>query len=235
MKDYGMKRLAVAVFAVAVAWGLVAGYAVAAEKAPDKAAAKATSDPYPLTTCIVSGKKLGDKPVVKTIDGREVKFCCENCPAKLDADKASYMKKLDAAIVEKEKPTYSAATCPVSGQKLGAMGEPVDKVIGNRLVRFCCDGCPAKYEADPAKYGTKLDEAIIAAQKDKYPLDTCLVSGEKLGGDMGKPIDIVVENRLVRLCCSGCRKDLMKDPDKYLAKLDDAAKSKPAPSATSNK
>lgn len=60
-----------------------------------------------------------------------------------------------------------------------------------------------------------------------YPLDTCVVSGEKLG-EMGKPYDYVHQepgqpDRLVRFCCKGCVRDFKKDPAAYLKKLDAAA------------
>jgi hypothetical protein len=47
-------------------------------------------------------------------------------------------------------------------------------------------------------------------------LKTCPVSGDKLGGDMGKPYVFVYKGQQVKLCCSGCKKDFDKDPDKYL-------------------
>jgi len=47
----------------------------------------------------------------------------------------------------------------------------------------------------------------------------CPVSGEKLG-TMGAPVKVSVKGREVFLCCEGCRKSLLEDPDKYLAKLD---------------
>ena len=54
-------------------------------------------------------------------------------------------------------------------------------------------------------------------------LTTCPVSGEKLGGDMGKPYVFVYQGQEVKLCCSGCKKDFDKDPAKYLKKIQDAA------------
>ena len=39
------------------------------------------TEPYALNTCAVSGEELGamDDVIVKTYDGREVRFCCEGC------------------------------------------------------------------------------------------------------------------------------------------------------------
>lgn len=214
-----MSRLTRRVASFCAGLALAIGWSFSPAFAEDKA----TGDPYPLTTCPVSGKTLDDGAVAKTIDGREVKFCCGGCPAKFEGDKAAASAKLDEAIREKQK-NVAPAVCPVSGKKL-AEGEGVSKVEGNRLVRFCCDGCPAKYEADPAAFKAKLDDAVIEAQKDSYPLDTCVVSGEKLGS-MGDSENVVVNNHLVRLCCKGCEKQLLKNPAKFTAKLDEAAKAK---------
>lgn len=51
-----------------------------------------------------------------------------------------------------------------------------------------------------------------------YPLDVCLVSGEKLDGH-GKPYAFVHEGQEIKLCCKECLKDFQKEPAKYLAKL----------------
>lgn len=51
-----------------------------------------------------------------------------------------------------------------------------------------------------------------------YPLDTCLVSGEKLG-EMGKPFEIVHEGQQIKFCCKNCAPKFAKDPTKYLSKL----------------
>ena len=56
----------------------------------------AADDPYPLDTCIVSGNKLGSmgKVVIKSHEGREIKFCCKPCVKKFDANPAKYLGKL---------------------------------------------------------------------------------------------------------------------------------------------
>ena len=52
-----------------------------------------------------------------------------------------------------------------------------------------------------------------------YPLDTCLVSGEKLG-EMGKPISFEYKGQEIKICCKACRKKFDKDPATYLKKLE---------------
>ena len=77
--------------------------------------------------------------------------------------------------------------------------------------------------------------AGIAAETAKprpYTLETCPVSGEKLG-EMGKPFVFTHEGREIKLCCKSCKKDFDKEPAKYIKKIDDAEKkaAKPADGA----
>ena len=53
---------------------------------------------------------------------------------------------------------------------------------------------------------------------DGYPLNTCVVSGEELGG-MGETVVINHKGTTVKLCCDSCVDDFNAEPDKYLAML----------------
>jgi YHS domain-containing protein len=55
--------------------------------------------PDKMTTCPVSGDKLGEmgKPYVFEYQGREVKLCCPDCKKDFEKDPAKYMKKIEAA------------------------------------------------------------------------------------------------------------------------------------------
>jgi len=57
-----------------------------------------------------------------------------------------------------------------------------------------------------------------------YPLKTCVVSDEKLGGDMGEPYVFTHEGREIKLCCKSCLKDFKKDTAKYIKKIEAAEK-----------
>jgi len=57
-----------------------------------------------------------------------------------------------------------------------------------------------------------------------YPLKTCVVSGEKFGGDMGEPYVFTHEGREIKLCCKSCLKDFKKDTAKYIKKIEEAEK-----------
>ena len=117
---------------------------------------------------------------------------------------------------------YPLDTCIVSGEKLGGeMGDPIQYTHEGRDIKFCCKGCVSMFEKDSAKYIEKLDAAIIEQQKGSYPLKTCLVTGEKLGG-MGEPVMHVSNNRLIEFCCGGCVSKFEKEPAKFTAMLDAA-------------
>lgn len=181
------------------------------------------TEPYTLKTCPVSGKKLGSMgdPVVKTFQGRQVRFCCNGCVGKFRRKQAAYFKTIDAQLIKAQLPFYPSTTCLVSKESLVEDGKDIgtNVIVGNRLVRLCCDDCKTKITAKPKKYMVRLDAAVKKAQRKAYPLKTCVVSGKKLG-TMGKPYEVVLANRLLRLCCKGCVSKLKADPAKYLAKLD---------------
>ena len=178
-------------------------------------------DPYPLNVDPVTGEALGAQTVDITHDGRALRFASPENAATFREDPEQYLDEVDGRIIDGQLPFYPLETCPVGGEKLGSMGEPVDVVYRNRLVRFCCPGCVGQFENDPAATLAKLDEAVVARQGETYPLTTCPVSGAKLGS-MGEPVDLVVANRLVRLCCEGCEGQVMANPAKVLDAVDGA-------------
>jgi len=52
--------------------------------------------------------------------------------------------------------SYPLATCLVTDNKLGSMGDPVTKVYNGQEIKFCCQPCVKKFEANPEKYLSKL-------------------------------------------------------------------------------
>lgn len=119
---------------------------------------------------------------------------------------------------------YPFDTCPISGKKLGSMGEPVVKEYDGREVRFCCNGCVGRFEADLVASWKKVNEEITNDQLRYYPLDTCIVTSEPLTeDDEDIATNMVYGNRLVRLCCGACAREFKDDPKKFIDKLDKAA------------
>jgi YHS domain-containing protein len=197
--------------------------ACCAEPALLSAQAAAAGDPYTLSSDPVTGQALGNTPVIIQHEGRELRFANKANADKFGQDPKTYLAKADEAMVKDQLPRYPLDTCPVSGDKLGGdMGQPVNIIYNNRLVRLCCADCQKELTAKPAEFIKKLDAAVVAKQKAGYKLQTCPVSGEKLGG-MGEPVDYVIANRLVRLCCSECIGKIQKDPMIYLQRVDAGA------------
>jgi len=56
-------------------------------------------------------------------------------------------------------------TCPVSGDKLGEMGDPYVFVYQGQEVKLCCPNCKKDFEKDPAKYLKKIQAAAAKSQK----------------------------------------------------------------------
>ena len=247
-----MKRHPTLTLAALSLAGLCGGHATAAEggdgasgqegpKQATHAASEAgarVGDPYPLSSDPVTGQSLAgaDELVILLHEGRELRFADLESVEKFKADPQKVLDEVDESIIQSQMPYDPMMTCPISGEKLGGeMGEPVDFVHGNRLIRFCCNDCRAAFLEDPSAALEKLDAAVISQQKEAYPLETCPVTGFRLGS-MGEPADVTIANRLVRLCCVGCKGEVMANPAKVLAEIDAAWKESGAsPSAAAGR
>lgn len=65
-------------------------------EAPAEAPTEASADTYPLTTCPVSGEKLGEMgdPYVIEHEGTTVKFCCKSCLKDFNKDPEKYISMI---------------------------------------------------------------------------------------------------------------------------------------------
>ncbi|MHC4375102.1 MAG: hypothetical protein ACYS26_00750 [Planctomycetota bacterium] len=189
----------------------------------DQAVIDAQLPSYPLDTCVVGGEGLDSMggPQNVVVEGRLIRVCCKGCIRAVKKDPAKFIAKVDAAVIETQKASYPLDVCAVAGSKLAKAKAPVDVVIGTRLVRVCCGNCAKKVKADPEPFLAKVDAALIEAQLETYPLETCLVSNEPLDA-MGGPQDFLYGTRLVRTCCAGCKRGFQRNPADFLAKLDEA-------------
>ena len=96
-------------------------------------------------------------------------------------------------------------------------------------------GCSGQDDAQPSATTTNeadnswkegLDEDVVKALSQLSDADRvaallqkgCPVTDKPLGS-MGKPPKLTVEGQEVFLCCDGCEDELLKDANKYLAKL----------------
>lgn len=72
-------------------------------------------------------------------------------------------------------------------------------------------------EADIRESLAKLSDADRKlAEEQKY----CAVMENKRLGAMGTPLKLTVKDRPVFLCCKGCQRKALADPDKTLAKVE---------------
>ena len=96
------------------------------------------------------------------------------------------------------------------------------RVAGGLVLAAVFTAVPAIIHAD----GT--NSAAAAAKPVPYPLKTCVVSGDKLGGDMGEPIVFVYQdkakgiNQEIKFCCPMCKPTFVGDPDKYMKIIKEA-------------
>jgi len=95
------------------------------------------------------------------------------------------------------------------------------------------DGKPDHGPGEHQDGGGKKEGASVA---DDYPLKTCVVSGEELGGDHGEAFVFLHEGRTVKFCCEPCKEDFLEEPAKYIAMIDAAKEGKtPAPTPEEGK
>jgi len=61
-----------------------------------------TAEPYPLSTCVVTGKPLDSMggPYIHKHEGAEVRFCCRGCLPRFNRDPAKYLKMIEDAREE---------------------------------------------------------------------------------------------------------------------------------------
>ncbi|MFT7463179.1 MAG: hypothetical protein ACI9EF_001523 [Pseudohongiellaceae bacterium] len=132
----------------------------------------------------------------------------------------------DDGVAEKLRPFYPLDACIVSGEALvqsaateDQLALPVELVIENRLYRLCCEGCVKKLTGDTEHYAEILDEAVAQAQLPHYPLKTCPLSDEPLPESAQL---VMMDGRLVKLCCKRCIHSFRVDPQPAFAALDTA-------------
>lgn len=134
-------------------------------------------------------------------------------------------------------------TCPVTGEEIDSKDTHAD--FYGRTVYFCCGGCLAKAEKNPAVYLKRTKAAQIAAVKHLLPskghghaaehaehaehdvqaeskflgkgdgLETCPVTGEPVN----KNLKGEAMGRTFYVCCEGCLETVKTNPSAYLKPL----------------
>ena len=124
--------------------------------------------------------------------------------------------------------------CPITVKnRLGVMGPPIKIMIKDQPVFLCCKGCQKRAIANPdrtlaivAQLKTRMAEAEISASLAKLSPENrrlaqaqgyCPVMRENRLGVMGTPVKLMVGNQPVFLCCAGCKRRALANPDQTLA------------------
>ena len=98
--------------------------------------------------------------------------------------------------------------CPVSGQKLGAMGDPIQVKFGEQIAFLCCKGCQGK-DAN-AEHWKTIQSNLAAAQ------GTCPIMGKPVTGESKST---VVNGHRVFVCCPPCIDKIKARPELYIEQL----------------
>jgi hypothetical protein len=170
---------------------------------------------YPLSTCLVTGRVLRRESLVEVvIDGSLVRVADAAAAREVQADPTAWLARLREAVRGTEGPRYPLEVCPVDGRVLD--DDRLEVVLGTRLVRVCCEHCSLATKAAPGPVLAALDDAYIQAGRASYPLDTCIVTGERLGE---QTVEHLYGTTLVRLVNEEARVAFLAAPHRWLAEL----------------
>lgn len=195
-------------------------------KAPKPGPGGFVGDPYPLDVCIVDNEPLGANAVTVVLtdmtdplqEHRQVRFCCDACATRFRADPARYIAALDKAIIDRFDKDFPLDRCIVMVEE--RLDDDADRIVyANRVYRLCCRKCITNFQKQTERYTVAYERMVAAKQRAKYPLTTCVVTGDPLPE---KPFDLVIGARLVRLADADAAKRFYEDPSRYLRMLDAA-------------
>lgn len=131
------------------------------------AASTIVGKPYPFSTSVVSGEKLGPKESTVNFvqDGYQIKLANATEADTFKKNPSVYMAKITEAY--KTARPYPLTTCLVMGDALD--NTAYSFVYDGREIKFCCDSCMDDFEKDPAKYVKIWDDAAAAKTTQTAP------------------------------------------------------------------
>lgn len=125
--------------------------------------------------------------------------------------------------------------CPIMTESaLGSMGPPVKVDVAGEAVFVCCKGCGKKAQANADKTlatVATLKKQVAQAQEveagfaalapaDRGPARAqgfCAVQTDNPLGSMGAPVKVKIGEQDAYLCCAGCRRKALANPEQTLA------------------
>jgi len=112
------------------------------------------------------------------------------------------LSKFDRIKIEVQR------VCPVSGDTLGSMGDPLKVKIGQEEIFLCCKKC-TKGQISKELW-VKIHRNFAAAQGICPVMEKPLPANAKV---------TTVNGQAVYICCPPCSKKIQADPQKYLTKV----------------
>lgn len=154
-------------------------------------------------------------------------------------DRMAAAAEIEASLAAMEPQDRDAAKaqgyCPVMTESaLGSMGPPIKVNVAGEEVYVCCKGCGKKAQANAEKtlatvaslkeqvaQAAEVEAGFAAlAPSDRGPARAqgfCAVMPESPLGSMGAPVKVKVGDKAVYLCCAGCRRKALANPEQTLA------------------
>jgi Cu+-exporting ATPase len=148
----------------------------------------------------------------------------------------------------------AAVTCTVSGKTIKDTAKAVKHTYNKKTYYFCCTGCLSKFKTTPTAYINKKvattasnktasccegeaagaccdaeKAAIATAKTEEISKDMlyCPVMEEEIA-DVKKALPIEYEGKTYYLCCTDCKKSFVKNPEKYIKRLEEWQKAQKA-------
>lgn len=188
-----------------------------------RAPAHGVIDQYYLSTCAVCEGMLGAKGEAAEVvhADRHLRFCTQACADRFSADPVVTLSAIDRRLIEDQRPWYPVSKSLFDGRALGE--HPIEFILGNRLFRAVDERDKIAILADPIGAVRTLDRAVIEAQRPAYGMpNKCPVQGDILENE--SRIDIVVANRMVRVCCERCVRVVKARPYQFLSMVEYATR-----------
>ncbi len=172
-------------------------------------------------TCPIMGKPVTANKKSTIVNGQQIFVCCPPCIKKIQADPAAAQAKVNAsytAFVAADAQAHAQhlriaaqAICPVTGKKLGSMGDPIKVATADGEEMFlCCEACHGK-PSNP-EHSQTIQANLMKAQ------GVCPVTNEELPAAAQST---VVDGRRVFVCCPECIEKINADKSTYLAKVNE--------------
>jgi YHS domain-containing protein len=157
--------------------------------------------------CPVSGQPVKAEHKV-SYKGKDVFFCCPNCPTAFKADSDKYAAKTNLQLAQTKQIVQVA--CPLTGRDIN----PEATVeVSAATVAFCCENCQGKVAQAPAPEQITL---VFADIKKGFTLQTkCPVSGKPIKAEHA----VTHNDSKVYFCCPNCPAAFEANPEKFAANI----------------